>query len=138
MTTAASRSFQRELKTLTIMIKHYCHHHHEGGDDDAGLCPECKTLQSYALQRIEKCPLRTRRQARDDRKGLQNQPTASNPPGSSAEKPPCNKCPVHCYRPELREQIRLVMRWAGPRMLWRHPLLAWFHLLAGWRYDKRL
>jgi hypothetical protein len=46
----------------------------------------------------------------------------------------CAKCPVHCYRPELRERIRAVMRYAGPRMLFRHPRLAILHL---WDRVKR-
>jgi len=36
---------------------------------------------------------------------------------------------VHCYKPEMRERIRGVMRFAGPRMALRHPLLAVRHLL---------
>ena len=39
------------------------------------------------------------------------------------------KCPVHCYRPEMREQIRKVMLWAGPRMIWYHPVDAIRHLI---------
>ena len=47
--------------------------------------------------------------------------------GFGPDKPVCSKCPVHCYRPELRERIRGVMRYAGPRMLYRHPVLALRH-----------
>jgi hypothetical protein len=36
---------------------------------------------------------------------------------------------VHCYKPAMREQIRVVMRYSGPRMAQRHPLLAAAHLL---------
>ena len=36
---------------------------------------------------------------------------------------------VQTYRPEPREQMREVMRFAGPRMLARHPWLAILHLL---------
>ena len=28
----------------------------------------------------------------------------------------CSACKVHCYKPEMREQIRTVMRWSGPLM----------------------
>jgi hypothetical protein len=31
----------------------------------------------------------------------------------------------------MREQVRAVMRYAGPRMLWRHPILALEHLWDG-------
>ena len=33
-----------------------------------------------------------------------------------------------CYKPEMREQIRTVMRWSGPRMLFVHPVLAVLHM----------
>ena len=35
---------------------------------------------------------------------------------------------VHCYKPAMREQIRAVMRWAGPRMLPVHPVLSVKHV----------
>jgi len=37
------------------------------------------------------------------------------------EKPACKNCPVHCYAPDKREEIRQVMRWAGPRMIFYSP-----------------
>ena len=46
-------------------------------------------------------------------------------------KPTCSKCPVHCYKPEMRDRIREVMRYAGPRMYKRHPILTFFHVLDG-------
>lgn len=45
------------------------------------------------------------------------------------EKPACKQCPVHCYQPARREEMKQVMRWAGPRMLWRHPILTIRHLI---------
>ena len=33
-----------------------------------------------------------------------------------------------CGRPAMREQIRAVMRWAGPRMLPVHPVLSVKHV----------
>ena len=42
--------------------------------------------------------------------------------------PTCRRCPIHCYRPAMRERIRCIMRWAGPRMLLYHPLAALRHL----------
>ena len=50
-----------------------------------------------------------------------------------AAKPNCAKCVVHCYSADMREKIRIVMRWAGPRMLMRHPILGVLHLLADHR-----
>ena len=96
---------ERERKTVVAMIRLYCHDNH-GGEDE--LCPECSELWDYALARLDRCPFRD-------------------------NKPTCAKCPVHCYKPELRERIRAVMRYAGPRMLRRHPVLAVLHLVDGVR-----
>ena len=68
------------------------------------LCPECAALLDYALRRLDSCRF-----------------------GNG--KPSCRKCPVHCYRADMRERIRTVMRWAGPRMIFRHPIAATRHLL---------
>jgi hypothetical protein len=95
----------RERRTISVMIGMYCRAHHQ---PVSGLCPACAELEAYALLRIEKCPFGWR-------------------------KPTCAKCPIHCYKPEMRERVRQVMRYAGPRMLLRHPLLAALHLLDGWR-----
>ena len=101
----AERRLARERKTISIMIRLFCRaQHHPAGD----LCAECMELEAYALQRIGKCPFGWR-------------------------KPACAKCPIHCYKPQMRERVRRVMRYAGPRMLLRHPLLALQHLLDGWR-----
>lgn len=91
------------------MIAMYCRDHH--GDavrDAAGLCPECAALRLYARQRLERCRY-------------------------GAAKPTCLSCPTHCYRRDLRECVREVMRYSGPRMLTRHPILAVRHLLDGRR-----
>lgn len=97
----------REARTIEAMIHIYCRDQH---GTRGGLCPECATLQEYAGLRLEKCPFQE-------------------------AKTTCAKCPVHCYRPAMREQIRVVMRYAGPRMLWRHPVLAIMHLLVDSRRD---
>jgi len=92
----------RGLKTIQAMVAMYCRaHHHPGG---APLCTECGELLDYAARRLERCVF-------------------------GDAKPACSNCVVHCYRADMREQIRVVMRWAGPRMLLRHPLLSISHLL---------
>lgn len=52
------------------------------------------------------------------------------------DKPACKDCPVHCYRPEMREQIRKVMRWTGPRMIFYSPKATFRHLcqLCRWKF----
>nr|MBP8870902.1 nitrous oxide-stimulated promoter family protein [Bacteroides sp.] len=40
----------------------------------------------------------------------------------------CRLCTIHCYKPEMKERMREVMRYAGPRMLLYHPAAALRHL----------
>jgi hypothetical protein len=99
----------RELNTLAAMLLIYCHDHHRGATpDEHGLCPECGELLAYARKRLAGCPF-------------------------GVDKPTCAKCQIHCYGPQQREAVRVVMRHAGPRMLWRHPMLALAHLLIDGR-----
>ena len=44
-------------------------------------------------------------------------------------KPVCSECKIHCFKPEMRSQIKEVMRFAGPRMNFKHPVLAIHHLI---------
>ena len=92
---------KKEKKTIKIMIGIYCkaHHHLDSMEE----CPECGGLYEYALQRLDHCP-------------------------HVVDKPTCASCKIHCYKPEKREHIRKVMRYAGPRMIWTHPILALGHL----------
>jgi hypothetical protein len=94
----------RELKTLETMLRMYCRHHH-GGEP---LCAECAALAEYARRRLERCVF-------------------------GDAKPTCANCLVHCYRADMRERVREMMRWAGPRMLFRHPVLGILHILDGRR-----
>jgi hypothetical protein len=94
----------RELKTLEAMTRLYCRHHH-GGEE---LCAECGSLWEYARRRTERCIF-------------------------GDAKPTCANCVVHCYRADMRERVRDMMRFSGPRMMLRHPILAVLHLLDGRR-----
>ena len=80
---------QRERKTLDRMIEMYCHDQH---DPQKELCSDCLALKEYAHFRLEKCP-------------YQEQKTT------------CANCATHCYQKTMREKVREVMRFAGPRML---------------------
>lgn len=95
---------RRELRTIDTMVRMYCGHHHGGRP----LCTECAELMKYAALRLEKCVF-------------------------GDAKPTCANCVVHCYTAQMREQVRIVMRWAGPRMLWRHPIQGITHLIDGRR-----
>lgn len=95
------RNIALDLRTMSAMVHIYCEgvHHARRGD----LCEHCAPLLQYAMGRLEKCPF-------------------------GPEKTTCRECPIHCYRPSERTQMKDVMRYAGPRMLWRRPALAMRHL----------
>lgn len=46
-------------------------------------------------------------------------------------KPTCQHCPVHCYHPRYRTQMKIIMRYSGPRMLVSHPILTLKHAYRG-------
>ena len=91
---------KRDSKTIEVMIKIYCHGKHR---TRVKFCPECEELLKYAIKRINRCPLKER-------------------------KTTCAQCSVHCYTSVMREKIRNVMRYSGPRMMYKHPILTLFHL----------
>ena len=97
----------RELKTIRAMARIYCRRHHATAAGD-GLCVECAALLDYATRRLDRCVF-------------------------GDDKPTCANCKIHCYSKTMRERVREMMRYAGPRMLWRHPLLAVAHLRDGRR-----
>ena len=80
-------------------------HECQVGHGGPGLCGECRELLEYSLARLDHCKF-----------------------GNAKTK--CHKCPVHCYRPDMREKIRTVMRFSGPRMLLYHPLEALRYLFS--------
>lgn len=92
---------QRERNTIRTMIEIYCHDKHHPTES---LCVGCNYLLSYAMQRLDNCPFQV-------------------------EKPTCAHCPIHCYKAEMRIQVREVMHYAGPRMIISHPILSILHLL---------
>ena len=50
----------------------------------------------------------------------------------------CVNCRVHCYKPDMREKIRAVMRFSGLRMIFYHPVAAIRHVVETKREKKRL
>lgn len=99
------RRLKRERKTLLAMIRIFCRDQHQSGP---ALCADCEALLDYATLRLARCRFRE-------------------------HKPTCAHCTVHCYQAKWREQVKAVMRYAGPRMIWRHPLLSLYHLRDGLR-----
>ena len=100
---------EREKELVSQMIALYCRKKHGG----KALCPDCEALDSYARRRSDKCPF------------METKTFYSN-------------CRVHCYRPEMRERIRAVMRFSGPRMIFHHPVIALRHVIETRREKRRL
>ena len=73
---------QKEQYVVEEMIRLYCRKNHPKEKRQEGkTCPDCQRLLDYAKQRSQKCPF-------------------------MEEKTFCANCKVHCYKPEMREQIR--------------------------------
>lgn len=96
---------------VTQMIALFCKKKH--GTDGKSLCPACAALAAYARERSDRCPF-------------------------MESKTFCSNCKVHCYRPDMREQIRQVMRFSGPRMMFHHPVAAIRHVVLTKREKARL
>jgi hypothetical protein len=95
---------KREKKTINKMVHIYCKAKH--GSPKNQLCDECNEFLSYAYTRLDKCPFQE-------------------------EKPTCGKCLVHCYRPDMKQKVKKIMRYSGPRLLWKSPILALHHVFDG-------
>ena len=100
---------EQEKELISLMIRLYCRKNHGGKT----LCAECTELDKYARKRSDKCPF------------IEN-------------KTFCSNCRVHCYNPYMREKIRAVMRFSGPRMIFHRPVTAVRHVIATKREKRRL
>lgn len=98
-----------EKKTIGKMIHLYCKDKH--GTSHA-LCSSCAELNNYAQRKLTKCIF-------------------------GEDKPTCQNCKAHCYSSEMRERIKEIMKYSGPRMLLHNPILATKHLIKGLRSPKK-
>jgi len=90
---------EKEKKTVELMIRLYC----QKKEKNTLLCPDCSALLEYAQARLDHCPF-------------------------GKEKTSCKKCSIHCYKPEMRERMREVMKFSGPRMILYAPFETLRHL----------
>lgn len=90
---------EQEKQTVERMVRLYC----RKKEGNKQLCPQCEELLGYARTRLSRCPF-------------------------GENKSTCRQCSIHCYKPEMKERMREVMRYAGPRMLLYHPVAALCHL----------
>ncbi|MFW9826528.1 MAG: nitrous oxide-stimulated promoter family protein [Candidatus Thorarchaeota archaeon] len=105
-----NNSLEKERKTIKTMIRMYCKNHH---DPKLELCDNCSQLFDYASKRLQYCQY-----------------------GES--KPICENCTIHCYKPDMREKVRKVMRYSGPRMIYTHPIMGFRHLFKKLRKTENL
>ncbi|HRN15995.1 MAG TPA: nitrous oxide-stimulated promoter family protein [Xylanibacter oryzae] len=90
----------KDKQTIKYMVELYCKHKLKMNE----ISDEYNQLIEYAFARLEHCKY-------------------------GENKPACKNCPTHCYKQEMRSKMRIVMKWAGPRMLLYLPLAAIRHLL---------
>lgn len=84
---------QAEQATIQRMIYIYCKNKH---GRSVGLCNECAEMLDYAHDKLNRCKF-------------------------GNLKPACADCKIHCYKPLMRNKIREIMRFSGPRMLFYYP-----------------
>lgn len=85
----------REKKTIKLMIDIYCHKNH--GNDKGELCEECAELLEYAHKRLSFCKF-------------------------GENKSTCSRCPIHCYKKDMKEKVKEVMKFSGPRLIIYNPV----------------
>ena len=101
---------EREKRTVALMIRLYCKKKHGRKTE---LCTECQTLHDYAMMRSDKCPF-------------------------METKTFCSNCKIRCYKSDMREKIREVMRFSGSRIIFHHPVMAIRHVIESKKEKKRL
>jgi hypothetical protein len=107
---------KKDFKIIISFVRVFCEiRHHDQAEVplppdlaemfDKGLllCPECRALMEYALEKRRRCPL--------------------------DPKPSCKKCHIHCYSREYRDRIREIMAFSGRRMMMRGRLDYLWHYL---------
>lgn len=93
------------------MIHIYCRGNHKNSGTNQ-LCDECNQLLEYSSFRSSKCPHIERTLY-------------------------CSNCPTPCYKPDMKEQMRVVMKYAGPRFLFKHPIQFTKHVIYDYKTRKR-
>lgn len=85
---------EREKRTIELMIRIYCEKNHncKESKDEGHLCEQCSELLEYAQKRLSYCKF-------------------------GEEKSTCSRCPIHCYKKDMKEKIKEVMRFSGPRLI---------------------
>lgn len=100
-----------EKKMIRSMIEVYCRRKH--GSRKGELCQKCSKTLDYCNAKLDKCPW-------GDRKGS------------------CLSCKIHCYSPAMRDEVKKIMRFSGPKMIFYHPILTIKHFKKGADLNEKM
>ncbi len=92
---------EKEKGIVQLMISLYCSKKEK---NDGEMCPDCQALLSYSHLRLMNCRY-------------------------GEEKSTCGKCRTQCYKRDMKERIKAVMRFSGPRLLFYRPFEFFRHLV---------
>lgn len=106
-------ALRREKKHMISakMIETYCRGNKHTSKDDP-VCDKCQQVMDYSQFRTSKCPY--------IKKTLF-----------------CVNCPTPCYKPDMKEEMRKVMKYAGPRFLFKHPIYFIHHVYTDYTGRSR-
>lgn len=86
---------EREKRTIALMINIYCRKKHK--TEKGELCEQCRELLEYANKRLTYCKF-------------------------GENKSTCSRCPIHCYKKDMKIKVKEVMRFSGPRLIIYSPM----------------
>ncbi|MCZ7583522.1 MAG: nitrous oxide-stimulated promoter family protein [Deltaproteobacteria bacterium] len=85
LTDELRHKLDHDLGVLRAFTEVFCHKKH--GHARGTLCPDCERFLDYAYKRRILCPM--------------------------DPKPKCQACPVHCYKPAMRDRVKKIMHIGG-------------------------
>ena len=92
---------ENKKKVCFLMIDIYCKKKHK---TKGIICDECQELKEYVSLKLDKCPF-------------------------GKTKTFCSNCKIHCYKKDMREKIKEVMRYSSPKLIFHHPILLIKHVI---------
>lgn len=92
---------EKEKNIVALMIEIYCKGKHKS--KEGGLCNECSELKKYAYKRLNYCKF-------------------------GENKSTCSRCTIHCYKKDMREKIKDVMKYSGWRLIIYKPIALFKHM----------
>ena len=88
---------EKEKTTIKLMINLYCNKKHKTKGHSEELCEECRELLEYANKRLSFCKF-------------------------GENKSSCSKCKIHCYKKNMREKVKEIMKFSAPRLIIYDPI----------------